>query len=168
MALAVACGGSSSNKNNPTATEAATAGSPTAMETPSGTGTPEAMASPGQTMAANEVHVGETEYKIANEDGGGPITNPPVGSVTFEVHNNGTIQHEFIIFKTDLDEGSLPLSGTTVDETGAGLTKIDEIEAQDPGSAKTLTVNLEPGKYVVICNIAGHYQQGMHASFTVM
>jgi uncharacterized cupredoxin-like copper-binding protein len=27
-------------------------------------------------------------------------------------------------------------------------------------------VNLDAGSYVFICNLPGHYQQGMHASFT--
>jgi len=30
-----------------------------------------------------------------------------------------------------------------------------------------VTLDLAPGKYVLICNVAGHYQLGMHISFTV-
>jgi uncharacterized cupredoxin-like copper-binding protein len=30
-----------------------------------------------------------------------------------------------------------------------------------------LTLNLKKGRYVLICNIPGHYKSGMHADFTV-
>ena len=166
MALAVACGGNGNNDNNPTATEAATGGSPTAMETPSGTGTPQAMASPG-TMAPNEVHVAETEFKMAPEEGAA-LPSPAAGEIKFEVHNNGTVAHSFYIVKTDLDEGSLPMSGQTVDENGTGVKFVKEIENIDAGKIADLSATLDAGKYVLICNIAGHYSQGMHTSFTVM
>ena len=30
-----------------------------------------------------------------------------------------------------------------------------------------VTANLTAGKYVLLCNLAGHYQMGMRAPFTV-
>ena len=36
-----------------------------------------------------------------------------------------------------------------------------------PGSIQDLTVDLTPGTYVLLCNLPGHYQQGMYASLTV-
>jgi uncharacterized cupredoxin-like copper-binding protein len=93
------------------------------------------------------------------------------GDVTFNVTNDGPSVHEFVVFKTDLPEGSLPTKkengAVIVDEEGAGLTHIDEIEDITKGSTEDLTVNLDPGKYVVLCNLPTHYQLGMHASFTV-
>ena len=35
------------------------------------------------------------------------------------------------------------------------------------GATKTLTLNLKPGHYALICNIAGHYMAGMYADLTV-
>jgi Sulfocyanin (SoxE) domain len=35
------------------------------------------------------------------------------------------------------------------------------------GESKTLELNLEPGKYALVCNISGHYAAGMYADFTV-
>jgi uncharacterized cupredoxin-like copper-binding protein len=91
------------------------------------------------------------------------------GQVTFHVTNEDTSDtHEFVIFKTDLAAGSLPLdSSGNVDETAQGLTHIDEIPVMAPGDVKDLTVTLQPGKYVAICNLPGHYQAGMYAGFTV-
>lgn len=95
------------------------------------------------------------------------------GKVTFHVMNTATDQkHEFVIFKTDLPEDQLPLvaDGTKVDEEGAGVTHIDEVPDMEPGAVQDLTVDLEPGNYVLICNMtenAIHYMRGMHVAFTV-
>ena len=89
------------------------------------------------------------------------------GAVTFAVTNTGTVMHEFVILKTDITEGSLPPSADepgTAEEVG----HVDEIEDIAPGTAKQLTVVLEAGKYVLICNEPGHYAAGMHASFTIL
>lgn len=94
------------------------------------------------------------------------------GDITFHVHNDATdLKHEFVIFKTDLPDDQLPLNAEgAVDENGAGITHIDEVEVE-PGQAADLQVNLQPGKYVMICNINDnneqHYQHGMHVPFTV-
>ena len=86
--------------------------------------------------------------------------------MTFEVHNNGTMDHVFYVFKTYTDAASLPLSGNAVDESKAG-TDVGEIDGIAAGSVKTLTLDLQPGNYVLICNSPRHYQQGMHAAFVV-
>jgi uncharacterized cupredoxin-like copper-binding protein len=36
-----------------------------------------------------------------------------------------------------------------------------------PGTTKTLTIDLAPGHYVFLCNLPGHYQSGMHVDVTV-
>jgi uncharacterized cupredoxin-like copper-binding protein len=91
------------------------------------------------------------------------------GQVTFHVSNSDSSDtHEFVIFKTDLAPGGLPLdSSNNVDETAQSLTKIDEIPDMAPGDVKDLTVTLDPGSYVAICNLPGHYQAGMFTGFTV-
>jgi len=91
------------------------------------------------------------------------------GQVTFHVTKEDTSDtHEFVIFKTDLAAGNLPLdSSGNVDETASSLTHIDEIPDMAPGDVKDLTVTLDPGNYVAICNLPGHYQAGMFTSFTV-
>lgn len=55
------------------------------------------------------------------------------------------------------------------------LEKVDEVEGIAPGKGATLTLDLQPGAYVLACLIAkgeggspvDHYQAGMHAEFTV-
>ena len=97
------------------------------------------------------------------------------GEITFEVSNVGPDDvHEFVVFKTDLAIDALPTGEDgSVDEAGEGLELIDEIEDIAVGDAPTLTVNLEAGNYVLICNIyeeseaESHYQEGMRVAFTV-
>jgi uncharacterized cupredoxin-like copper-binding protein len=168
MTLALACSSSSNKSTDSTPTESAN-GTATAMagETPSGTSTHSE--TPGGTEAPGTVHISETDSPAFTITGlaGGAIASPAAGDITFEIHNDGTVEHSFYVFKTDTDQAALALSGTKVDETKAG-TNAGEIESIPKGTIKTLPVTLAAGKYVIFCNVAGHYQQGMHAAFEVM
>jgi uncharacterized cupredoxin-like copper-binding protein len=95
-------------------------------------------------------------------------SSAPAGDVTFDITNDAEQTHEFVVFKTDLAEDQLPTNEDgDIDEEGEGVEHIDEIEDVAGGTTQSLTVNLEAGNYVLICNLPGHYRQGMHASFTV-
>jgi len=96
------------------------------------------------------------------------------GEITFHVHNDATdLTHEFVVFKTDIPADQLPLNDEgIVDEEagGADLVLIDEVEDVEPGMSADLTVTLQPGNYVLVCNVDSgemHYQHGMYAAFTV-
>lgn len=100
------------------------------------------------------------------------------GSVTFNATNKGPDDaHELVVFKTDLGLRDLPASAEgKVDEEGAGLTFIGEIEEFDPGKTASGTYDLAPGRYVLVCNIVqdepdgskeSHYIQGMEVEFIV-
>ena len=89
------------------------------------------------------------------------------GPVTFSIANIGTVVHELVVLKTDTAEGSIPARVTDpskAQEPGAA----GEAEDIDPGKTATLTLDLAPGKYVLICNEPGHYAAGMHTSFTIL
>lgn len=89
------------------------------------------------------------------------------GELTFDVTNDAEQTHEFVIFKTDENEDALPTDDEgNVDEEGEGVELVDEIEDIEAGSNESLTVTLDAGSYVFICNLPGHYNQGMHTSFT--
>ena len=96
------------------------------------------------------------------------------GEVTFKIKNKGPSVHEFAVFKTDLAPDKLPTTQdagvTIVDEERPGVEAVDEVEDIANGAAADLKVDLQPGKYVLLCNRSddgGHYGQGMHAAFTV-
>jgi len=99
----------------------------------------------------------------------------PAGSITFEATNDGPDDdHELVVILTDLAPDALPtVENGSVDEEGEGVTAIDEIPEFPPGETQSLTVDLEAGNYVLICNVyteseqESHYQEGMRVAFTV-
>jgi uncharacterized cupredoxin-like copper-binding protein len=112
---------------------------------------------------AGVVNATEKDFAIALD----PSTTDS-GQVSFEITNDGPSTHEFVVFKTDLAPDALPLNDDgDVDEEGKGVTHLDEVEDIAAGSTESLDVSLDPGSYVVICNLPGHYKLGMHAPLTV-
>ncbi|MBI1885112.1 MAG: hypothetical protein HYS09_02155 [Chloroflexi bacterium] len=94
------------------------------------------------------------------------VTAGEAGGITFSATNNGGSDHELVIIKTDTPADELSVTGGKVDEEAAGEV-IGEIEEFAAGETVAGTFDLAPGKYALICNIAAHYEQGMHAAFTV-
>ena len=62
----------------------------------------------------------------------------------------------------------LTACGSKVDEAASGDVA-GKIEESDLGSGKSAstTLDLSPGKYVLICNVSGHYEDGMYVAFEV-
>jgi uncharacterized cupredoxin-like copper-binding protein len=113
--------------------------------------------------AAGTVSVTLADFSVTPDP-----TSASAGEITFDIHNTASQTHEFVVFKTDLAPEDLPLNKDgDVDEEGKGVEHIDEVEDITGGSDAQLPVNLETGSYVLICNLPGHYQSGMHAGFTV-
>jgi uncharacterized cupredoxin-like copper-binding protein len=157
--VAIGCGGGTSS-SAPASTAPSSA--PASTASPAATSAPSTAASASSAAAGNVT--GEvSQFKIELSP-----SSVAAGSVTFDVTNKGTVEHEFVVFKTDLAADKLPLSkdGTEVDEEGTGVTAVDEIGEFKPGITKSLTVDLPAGHYVVICNVPTHYTKGMRAEFT--
>ena len=91
----------------------------------------------------------------------------PAGEVTFEIENQGTIQHEFLVVKTDVDLGQIPVEDGRFSEEQESILMVDEIPEYANGTTEQLTVMLEPGVYQLVCNISGHYEAGMYTKLTV-
>ena len=95
-------------------------------------------------------------------------TSIPAGEVTFQVTNTskGTI-HEMVVFPLDKGETQLPINKDEerIDEDSAH--DLGEVSEMDPGQSGALTLNLKPGKYVLLCNVPGHYMNGMWSILTV-
>jgi uncharacterized cupredoxin-like copper-binding protein len=110
------------------------------------------------------------------------------GKVTFAVTNVGKLYHEFIVYTNadDVAPGDLPVNR---EEDEADLVEEDIVgEApyatppivpsdRKPGDADhrirpegwgaELTVDLEAGKYILLCNLSGHYTKGkQYTEFT--
>lgn len=92
----------------------------------------------------------------------------PAGRVTFEVTNHSkTLEHEFVVIKTDLAPNKLPYDKNAQRVEESKLDVIGEVDDIEPGNSGSNSFDLEPGKYVAICNETGHYHLGMYTSFTV-
>ena len=96
-----------------------------------------------------------------------PVT-ARAGVVTFHVTNSSTDTiHEMIVMYLADPTKPLPYINAEqrVDEDKAG--DKGEVSELDPGASGTLTVALKPGKYLLICNVPGHFASGMWTEFEV-
>ena len=98
------------------------------------------------------------------------------GSITFDIVNEGLIAHEFKVVKLsemgmDLtalttEAGLIPESGNNIEGVGEILGSLTEADLPKDGS-DGLTLDLEAGDYLLLCNVATHYQLGMWTEFHV-
>ena len=105
------------------------------------------MASMGITVDILEIAAGEVTFKVVNE--------------------SKDFYHSLVISPVEDLSSALPyiVDQKMVDEDAAGRTaKVKELRPHDSGA---VTVDLKPGKYILYCNIAGHYVMGMWTMVTV-
>jgi uncharacterized cupredoxin-like copper-binding protein len=94
------------------------------------------------------------------------------GEVSFQVSNDGTKKHEFVVLRTDIAADAFPIvsfEGQTdrINEDAPGVKNVGETGDMAAGTSKTLVINLKPGHYALVCNLQHHYAMGMHTDFTV-
>ena len=92
------------------------------------------------------------------------VTTVKPGTVKFGVKNEGGMEHSFELIKTDLPFDKLP---TTADAKAKEDGLIKQVKSLSVGKVSVVTADLAAGNYVIICNVAGHYQLGMRAALTV-
>jgi hypothetical protein len=116
-----------------------------------------------------EVKASLKEWSITPE-----VSQIESGKVRFVVANDGSEPHEFVIIRSDLSPDALPVVDGKVDEERVDI--VDEIEPFAAGITERKTVDLEAGKYILICNIVervpgepveSHYENGMLTGFLV-
>lgn len=95
-----------------------------------------------------------------------PWQSAIAGPVTFSVTNTGTVTHELVVLKTDLDEANIPPDPNEVGRVSEDAS-VGESGDVAPGATVTFTLDLSAGHYVLICNEPGHYAAGMHTTFWV-
>lgn len=111
---------------------------------------------------------------VEGGEGGGPMTlsidQPTVkaGDVVFQVHNDAVSEeHEMVLVKLKSPDQQLPVVAAKhrVDENK--LKSLGEVADLKPGADGMLKAKLQPGTYLLLCNIKGHYEAGMHAKLVV-
>ncbi len=111
---------------------------------------------------ATLVQVELTEMNIAADQ-----LSVPAGPVVFLIHNAGALTHELVLLRTDTAVDGLPADpqqAGKVQELGWWL----ETGDMDPGVWSSREDTLPAGKYLLICNLPGHYKAAMRATFTVV
>ena len=117
------------------------------------------LAAPGASgrTAKTVVAVKLKEFKLV------PVpTFAKAGPVAFTVKNIGKLDHEFVIVRTNLPAGKLPVKAGRVT-----LKPLGKVGPFKPGKGGALALSLKTGKYVLFCNVAGHYGAGQYARFVV-
>ncbi len=94
-------------------------------------------------------------------------TAVPAGDITFSVDNVGATEHEMVVIRTDLDPADIPVENHEANEEAPGMTPMGEVEDVQPGASTELKLTLEPGSYMLLCNIAKHFERGMVTEFQV-
>src|SRR5687767_6191968 len=91
------------------------------------------------------------------------VSVPAGQQITLDLKNSGSIEHDFIILKK-----GVVLQGKFDHEQ-----QMDDVYFHaelDSGKADeyTFTAPTDPGTYVIVCGIAGHFQAGMAGTLTVV
>ena len=113
---------------------------------------------------AGDVQATTVDFKITMP------TTLTAGAHTIGLTNDGTVGHELVLFKTDLPANALPLQANgDVNEASSELVNVgDSGEPLKAGGTESFdTKSLNPGHYVAVCNLPGHYQLGMKLNVTV-
>lgn len=119
-----------------------------------------------------EVHVELDEWRVSPD-----VDSVEAGTIEFELTNAGEDEHEFAVTRGESID-ALPLAGDeTVDiprleEEGEF---VGEVEAFPGGGECSGVFDLEPGSYVLFCNLVheeesgveNHFQEGMATEFVV-
>jgi len=137
-----------------------------------------------------EADAGTVVKVTANDDGEWNFvldkTTVPAGEVTFELTNEGTLEHELLVYPQQ-DIGPLLEEKVAAVEAGEELSISSRIQGLvtdaageheievEAGGSGTFTVSLTPGTYELGCiiveaieeEIIDHHGEGMHATLTV-
>jgi hypothetical protein len=159
LAGVLACGDDDGDEATPTP-------EPSATEEATGTPGPDGeTATPTVAPAESTAGMSLVEWAIRPDK-----TRARPGTVTFLVRNEGTVTHQFLVIRSDIEKDELPRNG----DKGVDLSDLDvvgSIDAIAPGENDEVTVDVEEGPYILLCNLfsggESHYLTGMYNEFEV-
>ena len=90
------------------------------------------------------------------------------GPVAFRASNTAPDAiHEMLVVKTDQAPDSLPYDTGEKRIPEDKIQSLGEVSELEAGTNGALILDLQPGKYLLFCNIATHFKSGMVTSLTV-
>lgn len=87
------------------------------------------------------------------------VSSVKAGKVVFKATNVGKITHELMVERLPM-KFDAPMQPN--EDAAQGM-----INDMDGGASGQMTMHLRPGRYMLFCNVAGHYMAGQHMVFTV-
>ncbi len=122
--------------------------------------TPATAAAKAATGPGEEAGVTFAEFSLAG------TSSVRAGKVTFKVSNSGMLPHNLHVVKSDLAIDKLPQKDGQVDLSGLQVI-VKTADILEGGDDLTVDATFTPGKYIMFCNVIGHYQLGMTKQLTV-
>ena len=87
------------------------------------------------------------------------VSSVKAGKVVFKAKNVGKIEHELMVERMPM-KFDAPMQPN--EDAAQGM-----IPDMEGGGSGQMTMHLTPGKYMLFCNVQGHYAAGQHMVFTV-
>lgn len=123
--------------------------------------TPSAPAAPVDSASGGQLKIGMGDYFFSPA-----AATASAGKLSLSTVNRGKLPHELVLAQTNLPAGKLPtLPDGSVNEEA--LKSPGEIPDVAVGATKSTNLDLQPGRYVVFCNLPGHYAAGMFGTLVV-
>lgn len=91
------------------------------------------------------------------------------GKVTFDVTNEKTSasEHEMVVIQLTPEQiahpDTLPYSDKEGKVDEEAISDRGEVSELEPGQSGSLTLDLKPGTYMLLCNVTGHYRMKMYS-----
>ena len=129
------------------------------------------LAACGSTGEGGDLEVTLTEWSVDTD-----VDSLPEGPITFDIENAGEREHELLIVRTNTPGAELPTEDDgSVNEDAAEVDVQHDIDDIEDGDKTSRSYTLDPGSYVLLCNIVedidgvetSHFAEGMWVEFTI-
>jgi len=92
----------------------------------------------------------------------------PAGTVMLHAVNQSKDQvHELLVVRPKRAQTVLPYDDKNAKVVESRIDVLGEIDDLQPGASGSITLDLQPGSYMLLCNQPGHYTAGMHTKLSV-
>ena len=96
------------------------------------------------------------------------VSTVGAGRIDFEVVNTSkSLVHDMMVVKVKDFEKALTFdasNGQIVENKTHDIAQVSQLE---PGKTESLKVDLKPGKYMLVCNMPGHYKSHVYTNLLV-